>query len=408
VLKFLIQTCAWALISTTLLQEIYYAPSRLSIDTLFKQYWLPSPLSRYQSVPLKTIEPTIESEEEEEGQKEDSLSHSSLGVHHLVLSPPLSETESASTASGCNLTAVYVNHGFGASSLSWLPALSPLARRLGAPVVMGHDAVGFGFTERPTKTSSSLLAYTSQASARIGNRLLRDQLQSTSIASIANGKTRSSAPNPPTLLLMGHSMGAITTLHMALDWQDDVSTKRIVLVSPAFLPQRRGHDEEPSHRRRHIRHSPIRSLVNPPLQYVLRRLVGTPGFWRNGLQLAWGEPKRLSDTDVLRFQWPSIGKGWEVGLLDFSRAQFRYGATSASLKKLMTQVLQLPNTTVDVILAANDRVVEPKTVRDFLRDFPSVNIVELPGLGHDPFEEDVGVFVDTVEELLRVRSNKFM
>ena len=410
VLKFLIQTCAWALVSTTLLQEIYYAPSRLTIDTLLKQYWLPSPLSRYQSVLLKTIvSPTVEGEEEDEN----SSSLSSLGVHHLVLRNAPSKTESASFASGCNITAVYVNHGFGTSSLSWLPAFAPLARRLGAPVVMGHDAVGFGFTERPTKTASSLLAYTSQASARIGNQLLREQFQS-SLASITN-VTRSSAPLPPTLLLMGHSMGAITTLHMALDWQDETVAKRIVLVSPAFLSQRRGRGEETSHgleqhprQRRRRRHSPFRSLVNPTLQYVLRRLVGTPGFWRNGLQLAWGEPKRLSDTDVLRFQWPSIGKGWEVGLLDFSRAQFQYGATTNSLKELMARVLQLPNTTVDVIIASNDRVVEPKAVRNFLRDFPSVDILELPRLGHDPFEEDTTVFVDTLEELLRARSNQSM
>ena len=48
--------------------------------------------------------------------------------------------------------AVYVNHGFGALALSWLPAMPKLARAFGgssaAALVLGHDAPGFGFTDR--------------------------------------------------------------------------------------------------------------------------------------------------------------------------------------------------------------------------------------------------------------------
>ena len=51
-------------------------------------------------------------------------------------------------------------------------------------------------------------------------------------------------------------------------------------------------------------------------------------FWRKGLELAWGDPKKLYDSDVLRFQWPSIGKGWEDGLVTFARAMSQPTAVS--------------------------------------------------------------------------------
>ena len=34
-----------------------------------------------------------------------------------------------------------------------------------------------------------------------------------------------------------------------------------------------------------------------------------------------GDPLRLTDSDVLRFQWPSVGQGWEDGLLNFARSR---------------------------------------------------------------------------------------
>ena len=40
------------------------------------------------------------------------------------------------------IDALYFNHGFGASSLSWLPAIPSLVKKLDAKVGIAHDAPG--------------------------------------------------------------------------------------------------------------------------------------------------------------------------------------------------------------------------------------------------------------------------
>lgn len=126
-----------------------------------------------------------------------------------------------------------------------------------------------------------------------------------------------------------------------------------------------------------------------------------PNFWKKGLGQVWGNPSHLSDSDVLRFQWPSIGKGWERGLLSFALAQSRQGSSDGVTDaELMEQVLALPNSRVVVIRGEKDRVVPKKLVDGFFNKFPNVTIHELKGQGHDPFEEQVDVFVETVGSIL--------
>jgi pimeloyl-ACP methyl ester carboxylesterase len=67
---------------------------------------------------------------------------------------------------------------------------------------------------------------------------------------------------------------------------------------------------------------------------------------------------------------------------------------------LLRRVLELPNTTVAVVLGSKDKVVPPKLIHKFLQDFETVPVVELEGLGHDAFEEDVEAFMGAVEQLL--------
>lgn len=56
--------------------------------------------------------------------------------------------------------------------------------------------------------------------------------------------------------------------------------------------------------------------------YFLRRVIGTDGSWRAVLESAWVDPSKLTeDSDVLRYSWPSIGTGWEEGILNFASAQ---------------------------------------------------------------------------------------
>ena len=130
-------------------------------------------------------------------------------------------------------------------------------------------------------------------------------------------------------------------------------------------------------------------------------LVGSgKNFWRKGLQAVWGDSKKLKDSDVLRFQWPAIGKGWEDGLLTFTRAMAQ--PTAMTDAGLVEQVLQTEtNATVTVILGSQDRVVRTDQVLKFFHPHrDNIRVVEMKGLGHDPFEEDVEGFVSTVERVL--------
>ena len=122
--------------------------------------------------------------------------------------------------------------------------------------------------------------------------------------------------------------------------------------------------------------------------------------WKLGLKsAAWGDPARVRDSDVVRYQWPSIGKGWERGLLKFARAQKRNDD-----ERLLQQVLDLPNTTVAVVIGTKDKVIPPRVTSDFLSTFQDQNIQVIPieGLGHNTFEEDVEAFMSVVEDIIKM------
>ena len=137
--------------------------------------------------------------------------------------------------------------------------------------------------------------------------------------------------------------------------------------------------------------------------------------------MCWGDPKLVTDSDALRFGWPSIGMGWEEGLLQFARAQTHsMSSPSASDAELFQQVLELPNTEIQIIVGGKDRVVTPTMVRQFLERVqnnarnaeggnsgsPNVSIptpIVMDEMGHDAFEEDVDGFIEIVEQ----RANDF-
>ena len=66
----------------------------------------------------------------------------------------------------------------------------------------------------------------------------------------------------------------------------------------------------------------------------------------------------------------------------------------------MEKVLQ-SNATIKVIVGGRDRVVPAQQVKAFLQPYQDrIEIVEMEGLGHDPFEEDVDGFLEVLEQLL--------
>lgn len=159
------------------------------MKSLVEQYFLPSSLSKYETLSVSGSEGKDQS----------------IGVHFLEYANPTTNTT--------NFDALYVNHGFGASSLSWLPVIPTLTKRLGARICLGHDAAGFGFTDRP----KDLGLYRTKGSAKIATKLLLQKTSST----------------PKSVALVGHSLGCLTTLKMALELPKETA-KLIVLCAPAL------------------------------------------------------------------------------------------------------------------------------------------------------------------------------
>lgn len=368
-LGFLLRCTVLTTFTTMILQDLFLRPSRISAQNLKEYYTLPSTLSKFEHVSVM------------QGQN----ASTTIGLHWLEYH---NKDVQPATTTTSQKRILYCNHGFGASSLSWLPSLKRMTQKFKCQVGLAHDALGFGFSEPPTESDDDdhLHWYSAAASARLATSLLQ----------------RYSLGQNDSLTLLGHSMGSLTTLRLALALPKEME-KRIILVAPAL-----GLRQPPSSSTKTTRTkwgAPLRLarswLLERPFQYVLRRAVGYPGFWRKGLSSAWGDAARLKDTDVLRFQWPSIHKGWEAGLTRFARAQTRsFPDDDLGImpdEELLIRVLALPNTTVEVILGGKDRVVSPDRVRRFLEPFPRVPIQKLPDLGHDPFEEDVDAFLNVVK-----------
>ena len=120
------------------------------------------------------------------------------------------------------------------------------------------------------------------------------------------------------------------------------------------------------------------------------------------MEAVWGEKQELRDSDVLRFQWPSIGLGWERGLLEFVRAQLSAFDKDdiEDDRSLLQRVMAMPNTKIMVVLGGSDRVIPPDFSRKFFNDF-GIPIEEMSGLGHDPFEEKPDQFSDIVDSFRR-------
>jgi len=218
-------------LSTSAIQDVFMPPTRISTTNLVKNFFLPSALSRYEPVSLPGKD--------------------CMGVHFLQYQSP---KQSNST----QFQALYFNHGFGASSLSWLPVMPSLMKRMGGRVALAHDAPGFGFTDRP----GNVTAYTRGTSGEIGSTLLQKALakEDASASSVA---------------LFGHSMGAAATLRMALSLPKE-TRKFIVLVGPALGLMHEPYKQKS--RLRAITRAPrqfVRKyLFDPSFSYVLKRAVG--------------------------------------------------------------------------------------------------------------------------------------
>lgn len=370
--KMFIHSVAIYTMATVLLQDFLprYHPSRVTTAELISRFkTLPSRLSNYEFVSPE----------------------STYRVHYLKF-------EKDDIAQKNFIDLIHVNHGFGASSLSWLPVIPYLANAFNSTVV-GHDAPGFGFTDR---LKGDVSFYSVANSAAIGCSLVKNHIGDAINVGSSN-----------TVVLMGHSMGSLTTLRMALRLSAVYPSMllHLILVAPAvgFLKPTRIHGTTLNPKLRSVLRNigrPFTRVATAVGCYGLKRLVGRPNFWRSGLRAAWGDPDRLSDSDVLRFQWHSIIQDWEYGLFQFSSAQTKSFDSISSDQELLDAVLKLPNVkSIHVIVGSKDQVVKPDRLQIFFQNYPEIPIHVMHGLGHDPFEENAEQFMTLVQSLLPVQPN---
>jgi len=253
------------------------------MDTIFRRYFLPSSLSKYDSI---TLPSSSLQQSSASASDEDTVDAVSLGVHFLKFQNAIHAPA---------LDALYVNHGFGASSLSWLPALPKLTRRIRSRVGLGHDAVGFGFTERPDQDE----LFRTGSSASIGMALLDKHAGVTGGGSpfvgdrneseVAGGgdydrnmgesfvMVPSNDEKPKqSVALIGHSLGSWATLDMALRMPEG-TRQLVILVAPAVVldvskKSKSGWNLPPSLEK--VQQAFTRNCVYPVAGYMLRRLVG--------------------------------------------------------------------------------------------------------------------------------------
>lgn len=369
---------------TLLVQEYLYSPSRVSATVLQQKGWLPSSISH-----VSKIQPFPNS--------------TALDVHYLLY-------ESTSTLENKSVDAVYFNHGFGASSLSWLPAMPSIVNSLGGKLGIAHDAAGFGFTERTFDSFDP-----QSASSAVGKQLLLKKIN-------GEGASTNVSPEPQTVALFGHSLGSITSLKMALGLPSSMK-KFVFLVAPAIMYESLSEMVEEKKMStpmpvskalrvagksfRAVFSKPIRAVlsfarkffVEVPFYYFLKRLVSYKQFWKKGLAAAVADSSRVSESTLLRYRWPSVAENLEKGLISFVKAQMRYLKNRNTIK-MLEDLVELPNITIFILHGSKDPIVPISNSEALAQRFPQIRLLSLEGYGHNPHEENIDFFVQNVYKLV--------
>ncbi len=113
-------------------------------------------------------------------------------------------------------TIIHLNHGFGASSLSWSHVLRPLSEGVKG-TALAHDCPGFGMTERPGLWNALKGGYAFQRNADITVELVKPP----------NGSLRNT-------VLCGHQMGAMAAVLAADDPALDPKRTTLILLAPSL------------------------------------------------------------------------------------------------------------------------------------------------------------------------------
>ena len=341
---------------------------------------------------------------------------------------------------------VHCNHGFGANALSYEPVLESLSSTLGQlfpTLAAAHDAPGFGLSESPAEAKDEEKQeegglYSFENNARLGGRMMEALKED-------GGREQGWEEQH---VYIGHSMGSITSAHMALNKlksQDEKDRGReesteegrgtttspppvtLILVAPAIMPMRRSPSRLPPAGQAFLpRLFPERllrflssktgpaghSLLLVLTSFFLRSLCYSEKFWRDGLGVAWGVGGPPSSLTLAHYRLPSLKEGWERGLSRFVLAPLFAGRRNGGreggkeggegeLVEALAGRVREGRLRVLIMHGTRDRVIAIGNSRRLAMAMKEggkgvVEVVEVEGVGHVPHEEVPGSFVETV------------
>jgi pimeloyl-ACP methyl ester carboxylesterase len=273
-----------------------------------------------------------------------------VSVHHKYFTSSSSKVDESGVLFSCA-------HGFGANTYSYeMGFVDKLLEKNEANNSIGvvcHDSVGFGLTERPR---TDLMKYTKVFNAKCLKAMAKEYV----------GKETKKK-----VVYVGHSLGTIAaTLTTTLKGDEDDATKpaALVLIAPAFLVKKEkkkkknveandGVDEEeqevtkkkPIPKKKIIApddefydeelfnrvvlsslkavwgwiKSSLFNLLAKPLLYVLlRTIVRSKQFWRNGLSnvVAKSKTSLVDESWIDGYRRPRVVQNWDLGMINFVSA----------------------------------------------------------------------------------------
>ena len=250
-------------------------------------------------------------------------------------------------------------HGFGANMYSYEMAFVDKLLEMenandnnNSVGIVCHDSVGFGLTERPR---TDLIKYTKVFNAKCLKAMARKYA--------GKGKKKKK------VVYVGHSLGTIAaTLTTTLEGDGDNDTAKpaaIVLIAPAFLVKKEkekkknattldGENEEGAKKKTipkkkivtpddefydeelfnrvvlsslkallgWIKSSLFNLLAKPLLYVLLRTIVRSKQFWRNGLSnvVAKSKASLVDESWVDGYRRPRMVQNWDLGMINFVSA----------------------------------------------------------------------------------------
>jgi pimeloyl-ACP methyl ester carboxylesterase len=275
-----------------------------------------------------------------------------VSVHHKYFT---SSSSSSVDESGVLFSCA---HGFGANTYSYeMGFVDKLLEKNEANNSIGvvcHDSVGFGLTERPR---TDLMKYTKVFNAKCLKAMAKEY--------VGKGTKK--------VVYVGHSLGTIAaTLTTTLKGDEDDATKpaALVLIAPAFLvkkekekkknvevndgveeeeqeqevtkkkpipkkkiiaPDDEFYDEELFNRVvlsslkavwGWIKSSLFNLLAKPLLYVLLRMIVRSKQFWRNGLSnvVAKSKTSLVDESWIDGYRRPRVVQNWDLGMINFVSA----------------------------------------------------------------------------------------